>query len=116
MDELLEKLSDLEHIQWMSWTKYFLENNTPMNRARWRRQINTPYSELSEKEKESDREWARKVLELINSNEIVIAGNGEKSPSQKEEKFYCKDCNEEVKFGDKFCSNCGKQQLWALFG
>lgn len=28
---------------------------------RWERQIATPYDDLSEKEKEADREWARKV-------------------------------------------------------
>lgn len=32
---------------------------------RWRRQIDTPYGELSEKEKDSDREWADKVLTEI---------------------------------------------------
>jgi len=34
---------------------------------------------------------------------------------KEEERFYCKYCNKEVKFGVKFCS-CGKRQLWALFG
>jgi len=29
---------------------------------RWHRQIETPYADLSEKEKDSDREWADKVL------------------------------------------------------
>lgn len=35
---------------------------------------------------------------------------------KEEEKFYCPDCKSEVKFGDKTCKKCGKQQLWALFG
>lgn len=35
---------------------------------------------------------------------------------EKEEKFYCQHCKSEVKFGDKFCKNCGRTQLWALFG
>jgi hypothetical protein len=37
---------------------------------RWRNQIATPYAELSEKEKDSDREWADKALLLVvNSDE-----------------------------------------------
>jgi multidrug resistance efflux pump len=34
---------------------------------RWRRQIATPYAELSEREQESDRVEARKVLERLSS-------------------------------------------------
>ncbi|BAY12777.1 hypothetical protein [Calothrix sp. NIES-2098] len=62
-----EKLAELEHIQWSHWTAYMLDNLTPENIDRWRRQINTPYSELSEVEKESDRKWANKVLEILNN-------------------------------------------------
>lgn len=62
---MLEKLAELEHIQWSHWTKYMLENLTPENIERWKKQIETPYSDLSEKEKESDREWARKVIEIF---------------------------------------------------
>jgi len=32
---------------------------------RWQRQMNTPYAELPEEEKNSDREEADKVLQLI---------------------------------------------------
>lgn len=32
--------------------------------ARWKRQIETPYADLTESEKNSDREWADKVLEI----------------------------------------------------
>lgn len=63
-----EKLAALEHIQWSHWTAYMLDNLTPENIERWRQQINTPYSELSETEKESDREWADKVLEILKDN------------------------------------------------
>ena len=45
-----------------------LDNLTPENIERWRRQIETPYSELSEKEKESDRGWARKALAVVEAN------------------------------------------------
>ncbi len=58
-------MSDLEHEQWAHWTKYMLENLTEEDIKRWERQIKTPYSELSEKEKDMDREWARKVLKII---------------------------------------------------
>lgn len=34
----------------------------------------------------------------------------------KDEKFFCGNCKKEVKFGNKFCGNCGAPQLWALFG
>jgi len=34
----------------------------------------------------------------------------------KEEKFYCQNCKKEVKFGVEHCNNCGRIQLWALFG
>lgn len=63
--EIIEKLAELEHEQWAHWTKYMLDNLTDENIARWKRQIEAPYEELSEKEKESDREWARKVLKIL---------------------------------------------------
>ncbi len=58
-------LAELEHKQWAHWTRYMLANLTPENIERWQRQIETPYSELSEKEKNSDREWADKILSII---------------------------------------------------
>jgi len=66
--ELLEKLAALEHKQWAHWTEYMLNNLTDENINRWIRQIETPYEKLSDNEKEKDRVWARKVLEII-SNE-----------------------------------------------
>ena len=61
----LEELAELEHIQWAHWTRYMLNNLTPENIERWKRQIDTPYEELSEEEKNSDRKWARKVLDIV---------------------------------------------------
>ena len=65
MIELREKLADLEHQQWAHWTKYMLDNLTPENIARWKKQIETDYKDLTEKEKESDRVWADKVQKTI---------------------------------------------------
>jgi len=66
-NELLEQIAAREHEQWIHWTKWMLDNLTPENVRRWKRQIKTPYSELSEKEKESDRTEAKKVLAIIST-------------------------------------------------
>lgn len=61
-----EQLAELEHQQWAHWTEYMLNNLTPENIKRWKEQIKTPYSMLTEKEKDSDRDWADKVIKIIN--------------------------------------------------
>ncbi len=63
--KLIEKLANLEHKQWAHWTNYMLKNFTKENIKRWKKQIKQPYSKLSEKEKESDRKWARRVLQTL---------------------------------------------------
>lgn len=63
--DLREKLSALEHDQWAHWTQYMLDNLTDENIARWKKQCKTEYKNLSEKEKDSDREWADKVIDLL---------------------------------------------------
>ena len=65
-NNLLEILAKLEHEQWAHWTKYMLDNLTEENIKRWKTQIDTPYIELSEKEKDFDKEWAQKVINLFN--------------------------------------------------
>ncbi len=86
-----EKLAALEHEQWAHWTKYMLEVLEPLlaygrgvvkesalhgfpdpdavaaaeSLSRWERQISTPYADLTEKEKDSDREWVDKVLAAL---------------------------------------------------
>jgi hypothetical protein len=64
-DVLLETLATLEHEQWAHWARHMLYNLTPENIARWRQQIDTPYADLSEQEKESDRQWARKTIAIL---------------------------------------------------
>jgi hypothetical protein len=90
-NETRERLAALEHEQWVHWTRYMLEELKPLldlacrldvlltvetlhradaidqalgARRRWARQMNTAYADLSEKEKDSDREWADRVLEI----------------------------------------------------
>lgn len=37
---------------------------------RWVRQMNTEYEDLTEKEKDSDREWAKKLLGLLEDKRL----------------------------------------------
>lgn len=111
--DILEQLADLEHQQWISMMSYLRDcsfwqvcNGFAMGSGRWDKQIGTEYKDLSEEDKEKDRKWARKVLDIL---------RGDK-PEQTEQKFACEKCRHEVKFGDKFCGECGNQQLWGLFG
>ena len=66
---MLEKLAELEHAQWSHWTKYMLNNLTDENIKRWLRQIETPYAQLTDDEKGSDRWWAIKVIDVIMEND-----------------------------------------------
>lgn len=77
-----EKLADIEHQRWAKWQAYLHsklyslgESELSLNNhllvmptelyQRWERQIATPYSELSEKEKESDREQVDMYFPII---------------------------------------------------
>lgn len=64
--ELLEKLSDLEHQQWANWAQSILKSETisEERKARWSVMF-VDYKDLPEEIKEYDREYARKVMELI---------------------------------------------------
>jgi ADP-ribose pyrophosphatase len=69
-DQLLESLAQLEHEQWASWARCFLSNKSEENQIRWQRQMETPYEDLTDDEKEADRFWARKVLACTHSNQL----------------------------------------------
>lgn len=72
---LMEKLADIEHERWSHWQRYMHGKGArqpdgslilpPDLVAQWDRQLSTPYAELSEHEKESDREQVRKYLPVI---------------------------------------------------
>lgn len=65
-EELFEKLSSIEHKRWSDWQKYVhnvcIENDDgsitiPANYVKhWERQIHTDYKDLSQSEKDSDRD------------------------------------------------------------
>jgi hypothetical protein len=75
LDRLMEALAGVEHERWSHWQGYM---HSKCKRAsdgsliiprelvdQWERQLATPYSDLSEAEKESDREQVRRYLPLI---------------------------------------------------
>jgi hypothetical protein len=72
---LLERLATVEHERWAHWQRYMHSKAAkqpdgslliPADLVKqWERQLATPYDELSEKEKESDREQVRKYLPVI---------------------------------------------------
>jgi hypothetical protein len=61
---LLERLAELEHEQWVAWSRSVADEVSAERRRRWQ-DFWVAYSELPEEVKEQDRLWARKVLELL---------------------------------------------------
>ena len=66
-EELIEKLAELEHKQWMEWSQDIVRKEKHLSQKRFLRWTSlwVPYQELSEEMKEEDRKWAKKVLEII---------------------------------------------------
>lgn len=85
-EELFEKLAAIEHERWADWQRYVHskcvrvidveEDGTETLREvtlpvelfqHWERQINTPYDELTEDEKDKDRDQVHRYWDLISS-------------------------------------------------
>lgn len=69
---LLERLAELEHQQWWKWAENLMHTETHISNERierWKGSM-IPYSQLTEENKEHDRIWARKVLEILNKFEF----------------------------------------------
>ena len=74
-DELREQLADEQHAIWSHWMGYMFACGThmpdgtwvmPADKARrWQRQMETPYTALTDKERESDRHQADKILAVV---------------------------------------------------
>jgi hypothetical protein len=63
-DDLLEQLAELEHEQWLAWSKAVAGEVSAERRRRWEA-CWVPYAALPEGVKEQDRVWARKVLAAL---------------------------------------------------
>ena len=91
-----EKLAALCHEQWSGWMHYLFSKGTFNSDGtwtipdwaveRWKRQMETPYSELSKGEQDSDRKEADKFVAVM------------------EEDFTCDICGEPA--AQAFCEKC----------
>lgn len=73
--ELVERLSAAEHDSWARWMSYLFSKCERMSNGslvipaslvkHWQRQIDTPYAELTEREKQSDRQEVAHILPII---------------------------------------------------
>jgi hypothetical protein len=63
---LLEALAELEHEQWIFWSRNIAETETITEQRleRWKK-LWVPYRQLTEEQKASDRLWAEKVLKIF---------------------------------------------------
>jgi uncharacterized membrane protein YvbJ len=74
-----EDLANYAHDAWAGWMRYLFEKSTENTDGtvtipkwavdRWKRQMITPYIELPEEEKQSDREEADIMMEIFNANQ-----------------------------------------------
>jgi hypothetical protein len=73
--DILEELAAIEHERWAHWQSYMHERCLrradgslvvpPELVLRWERLIATPYAELTELERESDREQVRRYMPAL---------------------------------------------------
>jgi hypothetical protein len=75
---LIERLAAAEHARWAGWMNYLFglcemhadgSATIPSGLVeRWQRQVRTPYAELSEREKQSDRGEVLKILHVLDNH------------------------------------------------
>lgn len=75
--KLIEQLADKVHESWSHWMRYLFSQCEkqpdgsmliPLSSAlRWNRQMATPYAELTEREKQSDRDEVAHILPIIDT-------------------------------------------------
>lgn len=73
--DLIEQFAAIEHERWAHWQRYLHEQCTPGRDGsltipadlvrKWTTQMNTAYADLTDTEKDSDREQVERYLPLI---------------------------------------------------
>lgn len=74
-EQLVEQLAAIEHARWAHWQRYVHDQCESQGDGslviptslvrRWETQIETPYADLPEQEKDSDREQVQKYLPTV---------------------------------------------------
>lgn len=74
-EQTVDRLAAIEHERWAHWQRYVHDRCVRQEdgslvipaelAARWEAQIETPYAELTEQEKDSDREQVQRYLPTI---------------------------------------------------
>ncbi|MCP4383056.1 MAG: hypothetical protein GY798_16810 [Hyphomicrobiales bacterium] len=77
LEDLTDTLAAIEHERWSHWQRYMHSKAIKQSNGsltipaelveRWERQIETPFRQLSDKEKDSDREQVQNYLSVIKS-------------------------------------------------
>ena len=81
-EDRIERLAEYAHDAWSGWMKYLFSKSTSNEDGtvtipkwavnRWSRQASTKYSGLLEDEKESDRAEARRIIQAINIDALIL--------------------------------------------
>ncbi len=75
-EELIEQLAEKEHASWAHWMEYLFSKCVDVDgheyvlihrelAERWKKQVAAPYAELTEREKQSDRDEVAHILPII---------------------------------------------------
>ena len=72
-NKIIEKLAELEHYQWVKWSSSLAnaEMLSGERIERWK-ELWIAYHRLTEEQKEQDRVWARKSIQLIEELNLEI--------------------------------------------
>jgi hypothetical protein len=68
--DLIEALAEIEHEQWVHWSRTVAADVTEASQAKWQRSW-TDYSALPDDLKEADRVWAHKVITLLRQRRLI---------------------------------------------
>ncbi len=94
LDDAREKIAELEHEQWIAWSKNIAEtDNISIERTeRWAK-LWIPYAELTEAQKDQDRIWADKTLALLGTTDIECPDCMGQGSTFIAHPVYCPRCN-----------------------